>query len=158
MANSNLSIHGGHVAKPNSIDRDVIKQLHDLGNSFQKAVGAYVSDNPNKFPSGTLTNMLTAEERKKVAGLTNDRSHVNPETMSVQEMDDHGIYYGVHLYCMYMQVQERYLASLKVPFKAIVDSINVDVSNEATVKQKLDACERYGFEPMAQLLKLKCAP
>lgn len=155
MAKTYSKIHTAHVAEPQAEDRQVILELHELGRAFQNAVGAYMSDNPSKFPKGTLTKILTSEENDVLKGLLNGRSHVNHNTMSAQEMEDHSTYYGTHLHCLFMKTEERYLESLSVPFNDIVDSIDVDVSDKAAVNAKLDVCERYGFQPIAELLMRK---
>lgn len=146
-----------NVVKPDAKDRDVIFELHELGRAFQNAVGAYMVDNPSKFPAGTLTKKINAQEDAVLKGLLNDRADVNHDTMSMQEMEDHGTYYGVHLHCLFMQIEERYLSELKVSFDEIADSIDLDVSDKAATDQKLVVCDRYGFEPIARLMKLKMA-
>lgn len=157
MAIMHAQTFTAHVAEPMIGDREIISQLNELGHAFENAVGAYMVDHPALFPAGTLTEKLTSEEKIKLQGLVNDRSHVNSHIMTMEDMEAHSTYYGVHMRCLFMQAEERYLSSLNVSFKEVADSIDVDVSDRNKVASQLAVCKTYGFEPIAQLLNLKLA-
>ncbi|MDB5491732.1 MAG: hypothetical protein JWO78_1581 [Micavibrio sp.] len=146
-----------NVRLPDPKDREIIKEFHTMGREFALAVGAYIQDNSSLFPQGTLSKKITDAEQTFVNNITKDLSNLHFHATSYDEMADNAVYYGVHLYCMVMQTEERYLESLKVSFKDVADSVDVAVSDEATMQAKLNVCEKYGFAPMARLLNLKMA-
>lgn len=137
-------------------DRDLIKDLHALGSLFQNAVGAYMTDNPSKFPKGTLGKLMSQEDEAVLHGLLNTRSDVD-ETMSMADMEAQSIHVGLHIHCLFMGCAEGYLQSLNIPFEAIADSVKVNVADKADITSKLDACDRYNLAPMKRFLELKLA-
>ncbi len=149
------AISTAHVAEPAPEDREIIKELYELGHQFVKATGAYMADHPAMFPKGTLSDLQSKEDKARWHGLQNSKSNVDHHTMTMEDMEAHVTYYDTHENCMWMESEELYLESLSVPFNAIADSIDVDVSNKAEINKKLQVCERYGFKPIAQLLQRK---
>lgn len=156
MAKSLTRIHTAHVAEPQAEDSQVIKELHDLGRAFTMATGAYMADNPSVFPQGTLSQKESKRDKEIRNGLVDAQASVQQKgDLSHTEMEDHIRYYATHLHCMFMKSEELYLEDLHVPFNAIADGLDIDVSDEADVSRKLEVCQRYGFTPIAQLLQRK---
>ncbi len=135
----------------NETDRDTIAALHDLGQKFQNAVGAYMADNPAKFPAGTLRVTISPEDQNQLNALLNSRSNVDGR-LTFAAMEAQSTYVGLHIHCLFMKCAEQYLQSLNVPFDDIAASVDADITDADT---KLSVCERYGFAPMARLLNVK---
>jgi hypothetical protein len=139
-----------------SEDRDVVQALHKLGSAFQNAVGAYMVDNPSRFPKGTLSKIISGEDDLDLHGLLNTRSNVD-ESLSIAEMEAQSTYVGLHIHCLFMKCAEQYLFTLGVPFKDIAGSVDVDLSDTEETARKLEVCDRYQLAPMKRFLELKQA-